>query len=99
MPQILTIAEREADTPLSPLQTEAVQHYAGLDDHAALLTAGEVSRLDDALLSFVLAELSPESGCHSRFEAVRRLGAAITRLETLRADLYEGRASLQAGVA
>ena len=76
--------------PLSAVQQVIVQHYADGDYQSVVRSETDARNMDDGLLTFLMGELGPGTGCDSSLEAVRRLDMAIKHLEAVRSALYAG---------
>jgi hypothetical protein len=75
---------------LSSVQLAVVRHYADGDYEGLVQSKTDAAGMDDALLTFLLEELGPSTGCDSNLEAVRRLDAAMRQIEAVRSALYTG---------
>ena len=50
-----------------------------------------LARCGDTLLHFILRELSPTEGCHTRSDAILRLASAAEEIDTIVASLHNAR--------
>ncbi len=78
---------------LNAFQITALETYSNCEfSYLALVPIGEfetsLARCGDTLLHFILHELSPTEGCHTRSDAILRLADAAEEIDTIVATLH-----------
>ena len=81
---------------LNAFQIAALETYSnGEFSYLASVPIGEfetsLARCGDTLLHFILHELSPTEGCHTRSDAILQLASAAEEIDTIVGTLHNAR--------